>query len=282
MIIFKEPADISLFLFQKANENVKIGFVPTMGALHEGHISLLKKSKQIAGIAVFSIFVNPTQFNNQDDFKKYPITIEQDIYLLEINGCDILFLPDVNEIYPGGNFHQKPFNLGYLENILEGKYRRGHFQGVCQVVMRLLQIVNPTYLVAGQKDYQQCLVLKRLLHLINSTAELIICPICREKDGLAMSSRNLRLDEEERRQAPAIYEVLLFIQEHLKPGNLKYLKKIAVNFLVKKGFKVDYIELAKASNLQIVDEWEGTDELVILAAAYINEIRLIDNLKHTV
>ena len=121
MVIFKQSADLQTYLQKLLPAKPSIGFVPTMGALHEGHISLLKKSKQIADITVFSIFVNPTQFNNQDDFKKYPITIEQDIYLLEINGCDILFLPDVNEIYPGGNFHQKPFNLGYLENILEGK-----------------------------------------------------------------------------------------------------------------------------------------------------------------
>lgn len=282
MIIFKRSADLQTHLQKLLPGKPSIGFVPTMGALHEGHISLLKKTKEIADISVCSIFINPTQFNNQQDFKRYPVTIEQDIFLLEINRCDILFLPDVNEIYPGRNFQQTPFNLGYLENILEGKYRPGHFQGVCQVVMRLLQIINPKYLVAGQKDYQQCMVLKRLLNLSNSGAELIICPICREKDGLAMSSRNLRLNEEERRQAPAIYEVLLFIQQHTKPGNLKYLKKIAVNFLIKRNFKVDYIEIAKAGNLQPVDEWNGTDQLIILAAAYINDIRLIDNLKHTV
>ncbi|MEP6596955.1 MAG: pantoate--beta-alanine ligase [Ginsengibacter sp.] len=282
MIIYKRSAELQTHLQKLLPAKPSIGFVPTMGALHEGHISLLKKSKQIAGITVCSIFINPTQFNNQQDYKKYPVTIEQDIYLLEINGCDILFLPDVNEIYPGGNFQQKHFNLGYLENILEGKYRPVHFQGVCQVVMRLLQIVNPVYLFVGQKDYQQCLVLKRLLNLINSRVELIICPIRREKDGLAMSSRNLRLNEDERVQAPAIYEVLLFIQQHIKPGNLKYLKKIAENFLVKKSFKVDYIEIAYADNLRPVDEWNGTDQLVILAAAYINDIRLIDNLRYTV
>ena len=282
MILYKQSADLQAHLQKMLSAKPSIGFVPTMGALHEGHISLLKKSKQIADITVCSIFINPTQFNNQQDYKKYPETIERDIYLLETNGCDILFFPDVNEIYPGGNFKQTPFNLGYLENILEGKYRPGHFQGVCQVVTRLLKIVNPTYLVAGQKDYQQCMVLKRLLHLINSAAELIVCHICREKDGLAMSSRNLRLNEDERIQAPAIYEVLLFIQQHIKPGNLKYLKKIAVNFLEKRNFKVDYIEIANTGNLLTVDEWNGTDELIILAAAYINDIRLIDNLKHTV
>lgn len=282
MIIYKQSAALQAYLQKSLPGKSSTGFVPTMGALHEGHVSLIKKSKEVANTTICSIFINPTQFNNQQDFKKYPVALEQDIYLLEKNGCDILFLPDVNEIYPNGDFHHEPFNLGYLEDILEGKYRPGHFQGVCQVVKRLLNIVNPTYLLAGQKDYQQCMVLKRLLTLINSPVELIICPIRRERDGLAMSSRNLRLNEDERTQAPAIYEVLLFIQQHIKPGNLKYLKKIAANFLEKKDFKVDYVEVADANNLQPIDEWNGKDELIILAAAYINDIRLIDNLKHSV
>src|SRR5205085_2199870 len=200
-------------------------------------------------ITVCSIFINPTQFNNQQDFKKYPVKIENDIYLLEKNKCDILFLPDVNEIYPGGNFQHEPFDLGYLENILEGTYRPGHFQGVCQVVRRLLQIVNPDYLLAGQKDYQQCLVLKRLLELIDSKAQLIICPTERENDGLAMSSRNLRLNKDEKMKASSIYEALLFVQQNIKPDNLKYLKEEASKFLEKKGFKVDYIEIANSNNL---------------------------------
>jgi pantoate--beta-alanine ligase len=282
MIIYKQSVTLQAYVQEKSAAKLSVGFVPTMGALHEGHISLLRKSKEIAHITVCSIFINPTQFNNQQDFKKYPVTLEKDIYLLEKNGCDVLFLPEVNEIYPGGNFDHKLFNLGYIEHLLEGKYRPGHFQGVCQVVKRLLQIVNPTYLLAGQKDFQQCMVLKKLLSLINSKVELVICPISRERDGLAMSSRNLRLTTEERMQAPAIYEVLLFIQNHIKPGNLKYLKKMAVDFLTKKNFKVDYIEIADADNLQPVDDWDGIDELVILAAAYINDIRLIDNLKYPV
>lgn len=281
MIIYKHSIDLQAYLQKLSFSNGSVGFVPTMGALHQGHISLLKKSKQVAATTVCSIFINPTQFNNKQDFEKYPVTIEQDIYLLEKNRCDILFIPDINEIYPNEIFEQIPFNLGYLENILEGKYRPGHFQGVCQVVKRLLQIVNPKYLLVGQKDYQQCLVLKKLLTLINSTAELIICPVCREKDGLAMSSRNLRLTKDERAMAPAIYEVLSFIQQHIKPGNLKYLKKIAANFLEKKGFKVDYVEIANAENLQPVDDWNDDDLPVILVAAYINDVRLIDNLKYT-
>lgn len=280
MVIFKNSADLQNYLQKFSSNDRSIGFVPTMGALHEGHISLIKKSKEVADLTVCSIFINPTQFNNQKDFDKYPVTIAQDIYLLEKNGCDVLFNPAVSEIYPDG-FDHAPFKLGYIENILEGEYRPGHFQGVCQVVKRLLEIVKPDYLFAGQKDYQQCMVLKKLLSLINSITGLVICPICREQDGLAMSSRNLRLSKDERIQAPAIYEALLLLKEHLKPGSLKYIKKMAENFLENKGFKVDYIEVANAETLQPIDEWDGKEPPVILAAAYINEIRLIDNLKYT-
>lgn len=162
---------------------------------------------------------------------------------------------------------------------MEGKYRPGHFQGVCQVVKRLLQIVEPTYLFAGQKDYQQSLILKKLINLIASKAELIICPTLREEDGLAMSSRNLLLNRNERMQAPAIYQSLLFLEQKIKPGNLNQLKKTAEEFLLKKDFKVDYIEITNAEDLTLMDNWNGKDPIIFLVAAYINDIRLIDNLK---
>jgi len=281
MILFKRAIDLQTYLQNPVGTEPTIGFVPTMGALHEGHISLLKKSKEIAGITVCSIFINPTQFNKIEDFKKYPVTIEQDIYLLEKAGCDVLFLPDVNEIYPDSNFSKEHFDLGYLENILEGKYRPGHFQGVCQAVKRLLQIVNPDYLIAGQKDYQQCMILKKLLQLIKSKTQLVICPTNREKDGLAMSSRNLRLNEKERIKAPAIYKALSFLKAKIKPGILKYLKKEASEILMKNGFKIDYIEIANANNLNTIDEWNGKEPIIFLAAAQINDVRLIDNLKYS-
>ena len=281
MILFKRAIDLQTYLQNPADTTPTIGFVPTMGALHEGHISLLKKSKEIAGITVCSIFINPTQFNKIEDFKKYPVTIEQDIYLLEKAGCDVLFLPDVNEIYPDSDFSKEHFDLGYLENILEGKYRPGHFQGVCQVVKKLLQIVKPDYLIAGQKDYQQCMILKRLLQLIKSKAQLVICPTTREKDGLAMSSRNLRLNEKERIKASAIYKALSFLKAKIKPGILKYLKKEACEILKKNDFKIDYIEIANANNLNTIDEWNGKEPVIFLAAAYIKDIRLIDNLKYS-
>ena len=278
MIILKHAADVGSRVKKIREANASTGFVPTMGALHEGHISLLKKSKHTCDATVSSIFINPTQFNNADDFKKYPVTLEHDIYTLEKNGCDILFLPDINEIYPNGTISKKHFDLGHLENILEGKYRPGHFQGVCQVVKRLLEIVTPSHLFMGQKDYQQCMVIKRLLELENFNIELIISPTLREESGLAMSSRNLRLNEQQRQNAAEIYRTLQSIKQNIKPGSLLPLKKEAEENLLKRNFKVDYVEIADADNLKIVNEWDGTANLVALAAAFVDEVRLIDNI----
>jgi pantoate--beta-alanine ligase len=166
MIIFKHRAELQEYLHTQAISKDSIGFVPTMGALHAGHLSLLKKCRETCKVAVCSIFVNPTQFNNPGDFKKYPKTIEKDILLLEENGCDVLFFPDEKEIYPDKNSEKKHFDLGYLETILEGKFRPGHFQGVCLVVEKLLNIVEPDFLFLGQKDFQQCMVIRRLIELM--------------------------------------------------------------------------------------------------------------------
>ena len=277
MIILKKVADVISQLTKERLVRSSIGFVPTMGALHAGHISLLEKCKEICDLNVCSIFINPTQFNNVDDFKKYPVTIEQDIYTLEKNGCGILFMPDVNDMYPEGTI-SKNFNIGYLENILEGKFRPGHFQGVCQVVSRLLQIVNPTHLFIGQKDYQQCMVIKKLLELENLNIEIIICPTLREENGLAMSSRNLRLNEEQKDQAANIYKTLIDIKQKIKLGSLSHVKKEAAEYLISKNIKPDYVEIAEAGNLKIVNEWDGKTKLVALVAAFISEVRLIDNI----
>lgn len=278
MIILKYVADVASQLKKIRFAKSSIGFVPTMGALHKGHISLLQKCKEKCDITICSIFINPTQFNNADDFKKYPVTLENDIYLLEKKGCDILFLPEVSEIYPEGSISKKHFDLGYLENILEGKFRPGHFQGVCQVVKRLLQIVVPTHLFLGQKDYQQCMVIKRLLEIENLNIELIICATLREKSGLAMSSRNLRLSKEQREQAAEIYKTLINLKQKIKPGSISGLKKESVKYLSNKNIKLDYVEIAEAGNLKAIDEWNGTTELVAVVAAFIDDVRLIDNI----
>lgn len=279
MILFKTTTDLVKWLDAQRQKGNTIGFVPTMGALHPGHLSLIEAAKKSNQLVVSSIFVNPTQFNNPKDFEKYPITIEKDIELLEQAGCDVLFLPSVDEIYPGNFSKNRTYDLGFLETILDGKFRPGHFQGVCMVVHRLLDIVNPDNLYLGQKDYQQCLVIKKLIEIIGrQTIKVHICPTLREADGLAMSSRNMRLTEKERAKAPAIYHALLFIKDNIVKGNLAIIRKEATEMLDKAGFKTDYIEIADANNLTLLNEWDGHQKIVVLVAAFLNEIRLIDNM----
>ncbi len=277
MILIKKIGHLITHLQQVRDKHQQIGFVPTMGALHQGHISLLEASKKDKQFTVASIFVNPTQFNNAADFQKYPITIEKDIEVLEHAGCDVLFWPSVEEIYPGGTYVATHYDLGYLETILEGKYRPGHFQGVCEVMHRLLTIVAPDNLYMGQKDYQQCMVVKRLLEIMQSKIQLHTRPTLREADGLAMSSRNQRLNETERKRAVTISRVLLFIKENLRPGSLQQLKTTGAAMLTENDFKVDYVEIANAETLEAVDTWDGATKLVALIAAFQHEVRLIDN-----
>ena len=278
MILFKKAADINNFLLQSRESGNSIGFVPTMGALHQGHISLISISKKANAVTVCSIFVNPTQFNDARDFDNYPSTIEKDIDALEKAGCDVLFLPSVSEMYPLGTQNAQTYDLGYLETVLEGKYRPGHFQGVCLVVNRLLNIIPAGQLYLGQKDYQQCMVIKKLVELEKINTTINICPTLRESSGLAMSSRNLRLSEKDKEQALTIFETLSYIKNNIRPGDLGRLKLAAVNNLTSAGFKVDYIEIADADNLEIIERWDGNRKLVAVAAAFIGEVRLIDNL----
>jgi pantoate--beta-alanine ligase len=277
MIIFKKRIDISNYIVNYKKTSGKIGFIPTMGALHKGHISLIEASKKTDTLTICSIFVNPTQFNNKADFEKYPVTIEKDIDLLEKAGCNVLFLPSVEEIYPADSSTTLPYELGFIETVLDGKYRPGHFQGVCNVVQRLLDIVQPNTIYLGQKDYQQCMVIKKLTELIQSPTQIIICPTLRESDGLAMSSRNMRLTSVERMKAVKISEVLLFIKQEIKPGNLQDLKQRCINYLTNEGYNVDYVEIADATNLTLLQNWDGKTKLVALVAAFLNEVRLIDN-----
>jgi len=277
MIIFKKKIDISNYIVNYKKTSGKIGFIPTMGALHKGHISLIEASKRTDTLTICSIFVNPTQFNNTADFEKYPVTIEKDIDMLEKAGCNVLFLPSLEEIYPADSSTTLPYELGFIETVLDGKYRPGHFQGVCNVVQRLLDIVQPNTIYLGQKDYQQCMVIKKLTELIQSPTQIIICATLRESDGLAMSSRNMRLTSVERIKAVKISEVLLFIKQEIKPGNLQDLKQRCINYLTNEGYNVDYVEIADATNLTLLQNWDGKKKLVALVAAFLNEVRLIDN-----
>ena len=276
MIIFKEAKQLTSFIEEKKNNKNRIGFVPTMGALHEGHLSLINHCKKENDVTVCSIFVNPTQFNNKEDFNFYPVTTEKDIQLLISSGCDVLFLPSVKEMYPPG-FEVSHFELGFIETILEGFYRPGHFQGVCLVVDRLLNIVNPQCLYLGQKDYQQCMVIKKLLSIRGKNhIQLVICETLRENGGLAMSSRNMRLSPDDLQKATLIYATLLFIKENLEKIPINDLKKVAHQQLTKNNFKVDYVEVANANTLEQAQN--NQQPLVALIAATLNNVRLIDNL----
>jgi pantoate--beta-alanine ligase len=318
MILFKKGGDMTAWAREQRATGRDIGFVPTMGALHPGHISLITLSKSTVPLTVCSIFVNPTQFNDPRDFSKYPITIENDIYLLEKAGVDVLFLPEIEEMYPGGVQNLERYALGRLEELWEGRSRPGHFQGVCQVVRRLLEKVSPDRLFMGQKDYQQCLVIRRLLELMQSKIVLDTCPIMREADGLAMSSRNQRLSPAERRQAPAIYQALSWLKEQWQTERaeqrqgrrVEELTAEAHKILTRQGLRPDYISLADADTLEPLqgnDPLQGDDQLkgskllqkdymppedrsktgsghgaktktIALAAAFLGEVRLIDNL----
>ena len=277
MILFKTATNLTQYVPEQKKAGSKVGFVPTMGALHRGHISLIQAAKKENDITICSIFVNPTQFNNPEDFRLYPVTMEKDMEKLLANGCDILFLPSREEIYPAG-YKSKNYDLGDLERVLEGHYRPGHFQGVCQVVDRLLEITQPDNIYLGAKDFQQCKVIARLIELLDKQNEITlnIAPTLRESDGLAMSSRNLRLTADERMMAPAIFEVLTFVKNNHENESTPELKNKATEMLREKGFKVDYMEIADAENL--VSATSQTKQKIALVAAYINNVRLIDNL----
>ncbi len=278
MILLKHPNDLSSFIQNGSIDHNSIGFVPTMGALHDGHLSLIHTARLENALVIASIFVNPTQFTELADFEKYPSTIEADILKLEKAGCDILFLPSVADMYPNGSSPSQQYDLGHLDSILEGEFRPGHFQGVCQIVHLLLEIISPGRLYLGQKDFQQCLVIKKMISQIDMDTSVIICPTQREPDGLAMSSRNVRLSHLERKKAANLFNTLSYIKENIQLEDLENLKQMAQNILIEQGFKVEYIAISKAQTLETVQNWDGKSTLVALVAAYINQVRLIDNL----
>jgi pantoate--beta-alanine ligase len=279
MILFKTIRPLRNHLEKASGKKLKIGFVPTMGALHQGHISLIDECKKQCDITVCSIFINPTQFNDKKDFEKYPVTIENDIYLLETNKTDILFLPSVKEIYSKGLEQLQHFNLDYLENILEGKYRPGHFQGVCNVVYHLLNIIQPDTIFLGRKDYQQYLVLKKMMQEFYTGINIFAVDIAREKNGLAMSSRNMRLSDDGRIKAAGIYESLQFIKQNIYNADIDFLKASATQKIMQHGFdKADYVEICDTETLLPATSITNDKKLIALAAAFIEDVRLIDNI----
>jgi len=278
MIIFKSASELTAYIKKIKSDGQKIGFVPTMGALHNGHLHLINESKQSTDVTVCSIFVNPTQFNNREDFIKYPITIEKDIHLLLQHDCDILFLPSEAEVYIA-EYKIRHYELGELEGLLEGYYRPGHFQGVCQVVDRLLDIVIPDILFLGQKDFQQCMVIQQLVNdrIDSEKIQLNFVPTVREKDGLAMSSRNMRLSEDQRKKAVHIYENLNFVKSHIHLESFSFLEQKAKQNLESQGFIVDYFTISNADTLKKATSLN--EPLIALVAASLDSVRLIDNMR---
>lgn len=276
MLVLKKIADVKQMIAEYKQQHKVVGFVPTMGALHQGHISLINQSKQHTDITVCSIFVNPTQFNNPEDLKHYPRTPEQDIKLLEEAGCDILYMPEVKDIYPEND--TRKFDFGYLDSILEGATRPGHFNGVGQVVSILLEGVMPDKAFFGSKDYQQVMVVKSLVKQLSLPVEIIACPILREPDGLAMSSRNTRLTAEERIIAGMIPDIMQQANNIVKQQGIEAAKKFVVDLVAKiSSMKLDYFEVCDAETLESLTNYNPKNKAVSLIAVFVGNIRLIDN-----
>lgn len=279
MLIFKTLKHLQDHLSALRKKDLSIGFVPTMGALHNGHISLTNQAKKETDIVVVSIFVNPTQFDDDGDLKKYPRTLEKDALLCSENGVDIIFAPTVDVIYPSGEDWKNPFDFGDITTVMEGKYRDGHFDGVAQVVSRLLDIVWPDKIFMGQKDYQQTSVIFSMLQQSNYPTELVICPTLRAENGLAMSSRNVRLSEQEREEAGIIYQTLKFAKSKLGDWKIMEITKEAQKILSGKGYQLDYFEVSDGISLaQLNDDEPLPNKIVICVALFCGEVRLIDNI----
>lgn len=279
MMIFRHAATLSHYL--QSRLAVPFAFVPTMGALHAGHLALVQYGRQMELPVVASIFVNPTQFNDLSDYEAYPQTIGADIAKLAAAGCRVLFVPTVQEMYPQGTAQLPTYPLGSLEHLLEGSHRPGHFQGVCQIVHRLLQLVQPAHLVMGQKDFQQCMVVQALIDTLNLPVQLHTCATLREADGLAMSSRNVRLTPQQRAVAPALYRTLHHVANGLNTVPCRQLEAEAATQLLQAGFTgVDYISIAHPHTLQPVDDTLPLPRHIqVLGAAYLGPVRLIDNIE---
>jgi pantoate--beta-alanine ligase len=272
--IFTTKKTLQQYLQQTRASDKTIGFVPTMGALHRGHLSLIKQAQQNNDEVVCSIFVNPNQFNDPKDLEEYPRPIAEDVKKLEQVNCDVLFNPTANEIYDANE--QWHLNIGELESMLEGKFRPGHYQGVTQVVYKLFNIVKPDTAFFGQKDYQQFLIIRKMVELLNMPVKLIMCPITREADGLAMSSRNIHLTTDDRRHALVLSKTLRWVQDNFDSNNIPQLKKEAELMINQEPFvELDYFEIADSDTLHPANK--NTKNIVALVAAKVGKTRLIDN-----
>lgn len=281
MKIVKHIEELKKCLADERQTGKKIGFVPTMGALHEGHLSLVNCCIAENDVCVVSIFVNPTQFNDKKDLATYPRMLEADCAMLAPMGCDYVFAPSEKEIYPGPD--RRIFELGDVAAIMEGAFRPGHFNGVAQVVSKLFQIVEPDSAYFGEKDFQQIAIIKSMVNLLNLPVRIVSCPILREKDGLAMSSRNMRLTPEQRQIAPVIAATL---SESRNFVPRKSVDDVIIEVIEKLNeipqLRVEYFEIVDAVTLRAISNWNESDDPIGCIAVFCGEVRLIDNIKYKV
>lgn len=277
MEIINTVNELQSQLDKYAKRRKSIGFVPTMGALHAGHIALVKRSVAENDVTVVSIFVNPTQFNDKNDLLKYPRTLESDCALLEKAGAGIVFVPGENEIYPQPDTRQ--FDFGALESVMEGRFRPGHFNGVAQVVSRLFDIVKPDRAYFGEKDFQQLAIIREMVKQLNLPVEIVACPIVRESDGLAMSSRNARLNVEQRAKAPEISKALFESRKHYKEFTVAEVKQQVIGRInAFPQLEVEYFDIVNGYTLQPIEDWKDSNYTVGCIAVFAGEVRLIDNI----
>ena len=281
MKVFNKIVDLQNQLFEDRKQGKEIGLVPTMGALHEGHASLVRRSVKENGITVVSVFVNPTQFNDKNDLKNYPRTLDADCQLLDECGADYVLAPSVEEMYPTPDTRQ--FEYPPVSTVMEGAHRPGHFNGVCQVVSRLFYIVKPTRAYFGEKDWQQIAVVKQMVHHLGLQVQIVECDIVRDKDGLAKSSRNTLLSADERAIAPNIYNALKASLTYAKKHTVKETHdKVVGDINAIEGLDVEYFSIVDGNTLQDIENWDDTPYVVGCITVYCGKtpIRLIDHIKY--
>ncbi|MDX9846796.1 MAG: pantoate--beta-alanine ligase [Tenuifilaceae bacterium] len=276
MKVVKTIPEVDVVLDSQRKAGKAIAFVPTMGALHRGHTELMSRANEENTCVVVSIFVNPTQFNNPNDLRKYPRTLEQDLKMCESVGVDLVFAPNVEEIYPEPD--TRLFDFGNLDKVMEGVHRPGHFNGVAQVVSKLFAIVNPSKAYFGQKDFQQLAIIRRMVSDLNMGVEIVSCPTVREDDGLAMSSRNTLLSHQQRQSAPLIAKTLFAARNKRTVTNVKETIDWVISEINSDPLlRVEYFEIANAKTLEPVDDWNDAESVVGCIAVQVGEVRLIDN-----
>lgn len=284
MEIIRKVKELKEIVDRKHSEGKTVGLVPTMGALHAGHLSLINRARKENDFVVVSVFVNPTQFNNPEDLRTYPRSEEADCRKLETADVDVAFIPEVEEVYPEPD--TRVFDLGPVAEVMEGKMRPGHFNGVAQIVSKLFEMVNPDKAYFGEKDFQQIAVIRRMAEICGFNINIIDCPICREEDGLAMSSRNVRLTPEQREIAPAIHRTLAgsieYGSEHSVAETEKYVVDTINSF---PGMEVEYYQIVNSKDMQPIGNWSDVKQPycpVGCVTVYCGEVRLIDNIKYPV